>query len=60
DGTSAAMLSAMIDGTAEAAREGTDPARVAAWAAHRHAQVAASTLTLRVGHLDVLGLPAPG
>ncbi|MEM6927063.1 MAG: class I SAM-dependent methyltransferase, partial [Myxococcota bacterium] len=58
--TSPAMLSAMVDGIAQAAREGLDPARVAAWAADRRAQVAASDLTLRVGHLDVLGLPGRG
>lgn len=52
------MLDAMVTSTATAAAEvapvGVD---VEAWAASRRAAIADGTLSLRVGHLDVLGHP---
>jgi hypothetical protein len=53
--TDDAMLEAMIDGVAApaAAAAPDDAARVAAWAALRHAQRRAGALALAVGHEDL-------
>lgn len=56
------MLTAMVDGAAEAAAELADPhegAAVAAWRARRLGEIEAGTLSLSVGHRDQLALP-PG
>lgn len=52
--TDAAMVEVMVDGLAHAAAEVGDAARVEAWRMRRRAQLPA----LRVGHLDLLALPA--
>jgi hypothetical protein len=54
-----AMLLATLDGIADAAREAGPEAAdaVDAWAAHRRAAAERGTLSLRVGHLDLLALP---
>ncbi len=54
------MLAAMIDGAVDAATHQSPPdaARVAAWGERRHAQAAAGSLTLLVGHRDLLAVPA--
>ena len=58
--TATAMLSAMIEGTAEAAAQvGPREVDVARWSDDRRRDLAAGRLTLAVGHQDVLGLPAP-
>jgi len=57
-----AMLVALVTGTAAAARQAAphqEPG-IAAWEAARLAAIAAGTLSLRVGHRDVLALPRGG
>ncbi len=55
------MLEEMVAGTAHAAAEAaegiTSSETVAAWRSARMAEVAAGTLSLQVGHLDLLALP---
>jgi hypothetical protein len=54
------MLLRMAEASAAAARE-AEPGAAAlctAWSAERRAQVRAGALTLSVGHLDLLALPA--
>lgn len=52
-----AMLGAMIDGTAQAAGEMLGESAVADWRATKHAENAAGTLGLRVGHVDLAAVP---
>lgn len=53
-----AMLSFMVDGTAEAAAvTHPEPQRVAAWQAARRQAVAAQQVGLMVGHLDLFAWP---
>ncbi|HET6522203.1 MAG TPA: hypothetical protein VFG47_20625 [Geminicoccaceae bacterium] len=54
-----AMLLAMVEGVALAAREAMEPDAVDAWAARRRAEAERGGLELRVGHVDLLALP-PG
>ena len=56
------MLDAIIAGEARAAAEAQPDAAaaIAAWQARREAELAAGTLSLRIGHRDVLGLPGEG
>jgi len=55
------MLSEMVEGTARAAAEAaagiTQPETVRNWRANRLAAIEAGSLSLRVGHLDLLALP---
>ncbi|MGF1562519.1 MAG: class I SAM-dependent methyltransferase [Geminicoccaceae bacterium] len=54
-----AMLSAMVDGIAAAARMAAADQRAAidAWQARRTQEIAANGLRMRIGHLDLLALP---
>jgi len=54
----AALLAALIDGTAEAAAEVTpaSAAAIARWCADRHAALAGGALRLEVGHVDILAV----
>jgi hypothetical protein len=56
------MLATIIDGEGRAATEAQPDAAaaIAAWQARRQAELAAGTLSLRIGHRDVLGLPGAG
>lgn len=52
------MLESMVDGTADAARvTHPEPAVVDRWHRQRRADVAAGSVALTVGHLDLLALP---
>ena len=53
------MLAAVIAGEVRAAAEAQPDAAaaIAAWRARREAELRAGTLSLRIGHRDVLGLP---
>ena len=54
------MLLHMVEGSAAVAQE-TEPAAAAlfaAWSAERHAQIESGLLSLEVGHLDTLAIPA--
>ena len=53
----AAILAALIDGTAEAARALESASTVDRWRADRHAALAERTLTHAVSHVDILAEP---
>ncbi|HWE73828.1 MAG TPA: class I SAM-dependent methyltransferase [Stellaceae bacterium] len=55
-----ALLSALVTGEASAAREAAPEAgeRIAAWENQRRGQLADGSLSLTVGHCDLLALPA--
>jgi hypothetical protein len=53
----AAMLAALIDGTAEAAGRADPALAVARWRDDRHAELRRGELRLTVGHVDILAEP---
>lgn len=57
--TDRAMLTAMIEGVADAAARAAPDARILRWRERRRAQIDLGALALMVGHQDVLAWPAP-